>query len=117
MFFWILIYVLCSAVGLTLIKVGLGDGAGLSSSNGMLTIKFKSIMLAGLLLYLTSFLLSLFVLSRCNITYFYPICAGSIYIVVCILGVLYLKEQLTVYSIIGMVCILAGIIVMNLQPK
>lgn len=117
MFLWMIIYVFFSALGLTLLKLGVSDGAGLSKTNGMITMKFKTILILGLVLYLTSFLISLFVISKCNLTYFYPICSGLIYVVVCLLGVLFLKEKLSVYSIIGIVCILGGITVMNLQPK
>ena len=52
-----------------------------------------------------------------NLSLFYPLSAGLIYIAVCVLSFLVLKEKISVQQLIGMVVILAGIVIMNLGKK
>ena len=52
-----------------------------------------------------------------NLSLFYPLSAGLIYIAVCVASYLVLKEKISVQQLIGMVVILAGIVIMNLGKK
>lgn len=54
------------------------------------------------------------VMKRMNLTIFYPVSAGLIYIVVSLAGFLILKEAFTIQQLAGMAIILAGIVVMNI---
>lgn len=110
-----ILYVMCSATGLVLIKKGINAGFKLSVSNGIFDMSFGLILLVGAMLYVISFLLSITVMSKMNLTYFYPLSAGLIYILVCILGVFFLGERIVFSQFIGMALILAGVVVMNLK--
>ncbi len=109
------IYIACSAFGLVLIKVGVNKGAGLTASGGVLSVSLGLPALLGLLLYLTSFLLSMGILSKMELSFFYPMSAGLIYIAVCLLSFLILKESVTVTKLIGALAILAGVVIMNIK--
>lgn len=110
-----LIYVVCSASGLVLMKFGMSNGFLLSISDGVLHLNASIITFAGVSLYLVSFLLSLVVMSKLSISFFYPLSAGLIYILVSVFGALLLKEKLDQKQVIGMAFILVGIIIMNFQ--
>ena len=111
------LYMCCSAMGLVLIKMGVNKGFGISLENNFLQIKFGVILIVGMLLYVTSFLLSLFAMSKLDLNYFYPISSGMIYIFVCVLSVVLLKENISKTAICGMILILAGVVVMNFPDK
>ena len=72
-------------------------------------------MIIGMVVYIVSFLLSLAVMKKMNLSVFYPISAGLIFILTCILSVVLLKEKVAVNQFIGMGIILIGIVVMNIK--
>lgn len=117
MLVWVLIYVCCSALGLVMIKMGINQSLKFSMSNQIIEFRFGLKLILGFVLYVTSFLLSLLVLSKFDLNYFYPVSAGLIYVLVCILSVVLLKEVLSKNALIGMVLIFAGVIFMNLPGK
>jgi small multidrug resistance pump len=110
----LLIYVCLSATGLTLIKIGLNKNSTMILAKAGFSLSFSWILILGMCLYILSFLTSLLVMKGVNLSLYYPLSAGLIYIVVCVLSVLVLKEKLTISQLIGMAIIFAGIIVMNI---
>lgn len=113
----LLIYVCLSATALTLIKIGLGKDSTLLLDKCGFNLTLSWTLVLGALLYVASFLLSMIVMKGMNLSLFYPLSAGLIYVVVCALSFLVLKEKPSVYQLIGMTAILAGIIIMNLGKK
>ena len=110
----LIIYVCLSAAGLTLIKLGLGKETTLLLDKGGFQLHLTWMLVGGALLYVISFLLSMVVMKGMNLSLFYPLSAGLIYIAVCVLSVLVLKEKISTTQLIGMAVILAGIIIMNI---
>ena len=113
----LIIYVCLSAAGLTLIKMGLEKNSTLLLDKGGFNLSLSWVVVLGACLYICSFVLSMVVMKGMNLSLFYPLSAGLIYVVVCVLGVLVLKEKITTYQLVGMVVILAGIVIMNLGKK
>lgn len=111
----ILIYVLCSGGGLTLLKHGVSKGVEFRIVKGVFDISFNYTLILGMLLYVTSFLLSLVIMSKMEIHYFYPVSAGLIYILVCAMAILFFNETITLTELIGMGFILIGVVIMNLK--
>ena len=111
----LIIYVCLSATGLTLIKLGLGKDSTLLLNKGGFNLNLSWILVLGACLYVVSFLTSMVVMKGMNLSVFYPLSAGLIYIAVCVLSFLLLKEKITTTQLIGMVVILAGIVIMNLK--
>ena len=54
------------------------------------------------------------ILSRLELSFFYPVSAGAIYICVSLFSFFLLKESLTLAKLAGIVFILVGIIIVNL---
>jgi multidrug transporter EmrE-like cation transporter len=111
----LLIYVLISASGLIVIKLGLNRGATLQFGKVGIMFDLNWILLLGICMYVISFLLNMLVMKNMELSILYPISAGLIYIIICVLSYLVLKEPITFKQIAGMVIILVGIIVMNLD--
>lgn len=110
----LLIYVCMSAAGLTMIKIGTSRESTLLLDTAGFDLKLSWILVIGLFVYVLSFLMSIVVMKRMNLTIFYPMSAGLIYILVSLAGFLVLKETFTIQQLIGMGIILTGIVVMNL---
>lgn len=115
MYVWIGIYVLCSAFALTLIKMGGNRAASLTLSDGIVDMRLGTLMIVGFVLYVVSFLISMAILPRFDLSFFYPVSAGLIYIFVCLFAFFFLKENFSSTKLIGLSLILAGIVVMNLK--
>ena len=111
----LLIYAICSASGLSLLKLGVNSGFSLKLHAGMIQFEINWVLILGAIIYVISFLLSLFAMSKMNLSYFYPISAGLIYVVVCVLSIFLFKEKINTQQLIGMGFILIGFIVMNIQ--
>ena len=111
----LIIYVCLSATALTLIKLGLGKDSTLLLNKGGFSLSLSWMLMLGACLYVVSFCLSMVVMKGMNLSLFYPLSAGLIYIAVCVLSFLVLKEKITTTQLIGMIVILAGIVIMNLK--
>lgn len=109
------VYILLSAGALTLIKLGANNASQLSVDGGVFSMKIGLMMLVGLVLYIVSFLLSLSLISSFNLSYYYPLSAGAIYVVVALFASVFLKEKMSGAQYAGMALILAGIVLMNLN--
>ena len=111
----LIIYVCLSATALTLIKLGLGKDSTLLLNKGGFSLSLSWMLVLGACLYVVSFCLSMVVMKGMNLSLFYPLSAGLIYIAVCVLSFLVLKEKISTTQLIGMAVILAGIVIMNLK--
>ena len=109
------VYILLSAGALTLIKLGANSASQLSIDGGVFSMKIGLMMLVGLVLYIVSFLLSLSLISSFNLSYYYPLSAGAIYVVVALFASVFLRERMSAAQYVGMALILAGIVLMNLK--
>ncbi|MBO5239590.1 MAG: hypothetical protein J6B50_12575 [Lachnospiraceae bacterium] len=110
----LLLYVCLSATGLTLIKLGLNRNSSLMINGSGFSLQFSWLLIVGMCLYVLSFLTSLIVMKGMNLNIYYPLSAGLIYVLVGVLSIIVLKEKVSVWQLVGMVIIFAGIIVMNL---
>ncbi len=91
-------YLLISVTGVTLLK--LSDGK-LLSFNGI----------TGLFLYALGFLIWYMILTRISLSVAFPIAAGGLVVVTQVAGYYFLKEQIGISHIIGIVLIIIGITV------
>ncbi len=111
----LIIYVASSSLGLVLLKVGLNNGTLITLHSAFLELKLHTFLMAGIVLYVLSFLLNMIVMSRFNLSYVYPISAGLIYIAILVFSLLILKEQMSLMQVTGTIFILIGIIIMNIK--
>ena len=113
---WIIfvIYALMSASGLFLIKTG-ADSSSLAVADSLLNIQLSPRLIIGFIIYVCSFLLSVYIISRMKLSMFYPISTGTLLVLSSLLGYFFLKEHIGVPQLIGMGLILAGVIAMNMS--
>ena len=116
MIIWLLfaIYVLLSASGLYLIKTGT-ESASFALENNFFSIQISLRLILGFIVYICSFLLSIYVISKMKLTIFYPTVTGVMLVLTCLLGYFFLKEHIGVPQLVGMTLILAGVILLNIN--
>lgn len=107
-------YILVSATGLVLIKSG-GEKLILSINSGIFNIQISTRMLLGMLFYICSFFMFIYIMPKFKLTYIYPITAGILYIIIAFAGIFVLKETINRWQYIGMAFILLGVIAMNIN--
>ena len=113
---WIMValYLILTISGLILYKYGANKSFMFSVKAGTLNLEISLISLIGLLCYLLSFIIYIFVLPQFDLSYIMPITSAISYIGIFVLSFLVLKEKLAINGIIGAIIILFGIIIMNL---
>lgn len=109
-----IIYVILSTSGLILFKLGSNNlSIGLSKSIFSMNLPFLSLM--GLLCYLCSFLLWMYLISKSDISFIVPLGVAVTNIAVLIGSYVILKESISGASIVGTILIIIGVIVMNIK--
>ena len=109
-----IIYVILSTSGLILFKLGSSNlTIGLSKSIFSMNIPFLSLM--GLLCYLCSFLLWMYLISKSEISFIVPLGVAVTNIAVLIGSYVILKESISGAAIVGTILIIIGVIVMNIK--
>ena len=114
-FIMVIIYLALTVSGLILYKYGANKGFTFLLTHGNLEFKINIISIIGLICYLFSFLLYMFILPKFNISYIMPITSAISYIATFVLSILILKEHVTLNGIIGSIIILIGIIIINIK--
>ena len=110
------IYILLTSSGLLLIKFGTGQHINqLSFSAGQFQMNIHISAICGIICYICSFLVYLFLISKYKLTVLYPLSTGLVYILILITSTLLLKEQINLRSVIGGAAIVIGVIILN--PK
>ena len=111
----IAVYLIFSLAGVFLFKIGCQKEFLVSVSTGIFSLNISLISIMGLLSYVCSFLMYMFLISKFDMTYIVPVTTGITYILTFILAVLIFKEAITVNKVIGSVLILAGVLVINMK--
>ena len=111
----IAVYLIFSLAGVFLFKIGCQKEFLVSVSTGIFSLNISLISIIGLLCYVCSFLMYMFLISKFDMTYIVPVTTGITYILTFILAVLIFKESVTVNKVIGSVLILAGVLVINMK--
>lgn len=109
-----LLYIVMSSLGLLFIKL-YGKGLSLGVNSKLLSFSVDYRLILGMLFYVTSFFLFMVIVQKFDLTYIYPVAAGILYIVISLIGVLFLKEKVSLNQLIGMGFILIGVVFMNIK--
>lgn len=107
---WILllIYILASAAGMVLIKKG-GKDTSFTIGIDKVQIQISWIILCGIILYLVSFVLWMYILQLFNLTYISPVAYGITYIFIMLFSYLFLNETIQKGQLAGVAFIILGI--------
>lgn len=111
---FIVAYLICSTVGLMLLKMSI-SGAELQSLSSYIKLVLNYRFIVGFLLYLASFLVWLALLSRKDLSYIYPVVIGLSYLLIMLVAFFILRENFTAGKAIGALLVGVGIIVMFIQ--
>ena len=103
--------------GLILFKLG----ANLSQigvvAKGILSLQISFISIIGIVCYGCSFFIYLLLISKNALSFLMPVITGIVYISVLTASVLILKEKVTLFSVMGSLLILFGVILMVIKVK
>lgn len=109
------VYMLLSAGGLVLFKLGSSKGLNMRVADGTFDAKIHLLVFVGLVCYIISFSMYMFLVSKFDLSYIVPLTTGIIYILTLVASVTIFKEILKVHHIIGVGFILLGVFLINLK--
>jgi len=112
---WILLalYVVCTVGGLILFKYGSNQKFVFEISHHAVNISINFYSIIGLILYVCSFILYIFVLSKFEITYIIPIISMFTTIGIYFLSIIVLNEPFNWFRLIGALIIVLGAFIVN----
>lgn len=105
-----LLYVLTSAIGMVLIKAG-GVQSYINISKDVFTMELNWSFVAGILLYIISFVSWTYILQKFKLSVISPIAYGLVFVVLTLASIVILKEEVKIQTIIGAILIIGGVII------
>ncbi len=111
----IIIYILCSTGGMTLMKMG-GDTLRLSFKGGIY-FSMGTLTFFGFVLSLISFLLWQRMLVRYQLSSLVPMVSGSVQVVILLLGHFVFGENLKPMALLGALLVVSGIVLMGFAAR
>lgn len=106
-------YVIATAGGLVLLKLGTSGAGFLSIVDGKLTWNITLLTVLGILTYGVSFLLYIVLISKFNLGYIVPLTTALVYILVFSASYFIFKEHFTVLKVLAIVMIMGGVLLLN----
>jgi len=113
----ILLYVAATAAALVIMKIGLSSGPPVTYSGSKLHLAITPLFALGCFLYVISFILYTFLISKYDLGYIIPLGTAMVYIVIFVLSFIIFKESFTTLKIIAISFIIVGVILLNLKVK
>jgi len=111
------LYVFLTVSGLILFKLGANSSQIKVIAKGILGLQISLTSIIGIACYGCSFIIYLLLVSKNALSFLVPVMTGIVYISVLIASVLILKERVTLFSVIGSLLILFGVILMVIKVK
>lgn len=110
-------YVLTTSLALIVLKLGTKTGSPIDYVNHKLHININIYVITGIIFYGISFLTYIYLISRYDLGYIIPLTTAFVYILIFTASFFVFKEVFTVVKILGIVLILGGIILLNLNKQ
>ena len=108
-------YILATSLGLIMLKLGTNRKLPISYINDKLQFNPNAYTVSGIFLYGVSFVLYVYLISKFDLGYIIPLTASFVYILVFTASFLIFKEPFTATKILGIVLILAGLFLLNIN--
>ncbi len=108
-------YVITTSLALIFLKLGTTSGTPLSLDGGKLSINVGWYVVSGIILYGTSFLLYIYLISAYDLGYIIPLLTALVYIVIFTASFLIFKESFTFVKIMAITLIISGLILLNIK--
>lgn len=113
-FVLIIIYIILTLAGLTLMKLG-GNPGSMFMKEGLINFNVSVISFVGLICYVASFLLFTRIVIMFDLSYIMPIVTGIVQVLTLVAAYFIFKEKFTLQSVIGASLVIIGIVIMNLK--
>ena len=107
-------YVISTAGGLVLLKLGTNGSGFISITDGKIVWNISALAILGILTYGVSFFLYLVLISKFSLGYIVPLTTALVYILVFFASYFVFKEGFTVLKVIAIAMIIAGVIILNM---
>ena len=111
----IVFYIILTIAGVVLFKLGTQKDFLVSIATGVFTLKISLMSIIGLVCYLCSFLMYMFLISRFDLTYIVPVTTGIVQVATFVLDIIIFKESVTVSKGVATGLILIGVILLNIK--
>ncbi len=111
----IVFYIILTIAGVVLFKLGTQKDFLVSIATGVFTLKISLMSIIGLVCYLCSFLMYMFLISRFDLTYIVPVTTGIVQVATFVLAIIIFKESVTVSKGVATGLILIGVILLNIK--
>ena len=108
-------YVLATASGLVLLKLGTSGAGFISIVDGKVVWNIGLISVFGIFLYGISFLLYVVLISKFSLGYIVPLTTALVYVLVFSASYFIFKEAFTALKIAAIVLIISGVILLNIE--
>ncbi len=110
----IALYVLTTSAALIVLKLGTRIGQP-NYLNGKVAFNINAYTMAGVVLYGTSFLLYVYLISKYDLGYIIPLAAAFVYILIFTASFFIFHETFTAMKVIGITLIVSGLIFLNIS--
>ena len=111
----IALYVLATSSALVVLKLGAKDGAPAEFLNGRIHLNITPYTLLGILLYGTSFVLYMYLISKYDLGYIIPLTTALVYILIFTASFFVFNEAFTAIKVAGIALIVIGLVLLNLK--
>ncbi|MGY3746854.1 hypothetical protein ACWN8P_06310 [Vagococcus salmoninarum] len=108
-----IIYVILSSMGIILFKLGASD-ASISLTKGIFNFHMSYISMIGLLCYLLSFILWMYIIANKNVSYIVPLGLGLTNVMILVGSYFILGESISLMNIVGAGVILVGVMIISM---
>jgi len=113
--FLIFLYIISASSSLILIKLGTNTGMPISIVENNLKFDFNLYSIIGLALYVISFPIYIYLISKYDLGFIIPIAAAFVYIIIFTASFLLFKESFTIIKIIAISLIIFGVVLLQLN--
>lgn len=111
----IVVYIILTIAGVVLFKLGTQKDFLVSIATGVFTLKISLMSIIGLVCYLCSFFMYMFLISKFDLTYIVPVTTGIVQVATFVLAIMIFKESVTVSKVVATGLILIGVILLNIK--
>lgn len=111
----IALYLIFTVSGVVLFKLGAGKGFEFSISTGVFNLKISLISILGLICYVCSFLMYMFLIAKYDMSYIVPVTTAIVQVATFVLAIVIFKESLTITKVIAIALIVLGVGIMNIK--
>ncbi len=111
----IALYVFATSAALIALKWGTKSGLPVHYADNRLQFNLNLYSLGGMALYVLSFVLYVYLISKYDLGYIIPLATAFVYIVIFVASYFIFDEVFTAVKIVGIALILGGLVLLNLN--